>query len=133
MKYRLLKCILTAAIILSVLLGYYFVRETTGISVICPFYSLTGLYCPGCGMTRMCTYLLNGEIYKAFRSNCLAFILIIPIGVCILSMLWEYVFFKHISKRADKTRTYFLKFISVLLIFYWIIRNIPAFLFLAPI
>ena len=35
----------------------------------CPFRSLTGWQCPGCGSQRAVHYLLNGRIGPAFRAN----------------------------------------------------------------
>jgi hypothetical protein len=42
----------------------------------CPFYRLTGLYCPGCGSTRMLYFLLHGHPWLAFRQNPLALIVL---------------------------------------------------------
>ncbi len=38
----------------------------------CQFYKLTGLYCPGCGSTRMLYFLVHGHPWLAFRQNALA-------------------------------------------------------------
>src|ERR1700743_3243391 len=35
----------------------------------CPFYSLTGFACPGCGSQRAIYNLLHGNILKAIRFN----------------------------------------------------------------
>lgn len=35
----------------------------------CPFFMLTGLKCPGCGLTRAMHQILHGNIVKAFRYN----------------------------------------------------------------
>ena len=32
----------------------------------CPFYTLTGLYCPGCGGTRAVLLLLKGRLIESF-------------------------------------------------------------------
>jgi hypothetical protein len=42
----------------------------------CPFYRLTGLYCPGCGSTRMLYFLVHGHPWMAFRQNALAMIML---------------------------------------------------------
>lgn len=42
----------------------------------CPVRYITGIPCPGCGMTRACTALARGQIAEAFTHNPLAFGLI---------------------------------------------------------
>ncbi len=42
----------------------------------CIFHEITGLYCPGCGITRFFLSLLNLEIMQAFRYNMLIFFLL---------------------------------------------------------
>jgi hypothetical protein len=43
----------------------------------CLFYKLTGLYCPGCGSTRMLYWLVHGHPLLAMRENALA-MLVLP-------------------------------------------------------
>jgi hypothetical protein len=40
---------------------------------ICSFYNVTGLPCPGCGLTRSIIYLSHLNFEKAFRSNPMGF------------------------------------------------------------
>ncbi len=49
----------------------WFNPSTAGIFPVCPFYSLTGLACPGCGMTRGFHALLHGDILSALGYNLL--------------------------------------------------------------
>lgn len=35
----------------------------------CPFHTITGIECPGCGMTRACIALARGDIGNAFQYN----------------------------------------------------------------
>ena len=35
----------------------------------CPFYSITGIYCPGCGSQRAAHQILNGNIIEGVRHN----------------------------------------------------------------
>jgi hypothetical protein len=40
-----------------------------GVFLPCPFRSLTGLWCPGCGMTRATHHLFRGDLAQALRFN----------------------------------------------------------------
>ncbi|HEX8505093.1 MAG TPA: DUF2752 domain-containing protein [Hymenobacter sp.] len=44
----------------------------------CPFYVLTGLYCPGCGSQRATHALLHGRVVQAASFNLLA-VLAVPV------------------------------------------------------
>lgn len=49
--------------------------------MLCPFRRLTGLPCPGCGMTRAAGHLLRGEFREALRDHPLVpLIMAIAIG-----------------------------------------------------
>jgi hypothetical protein len=37
--------------------------------VLCPFRRLTGLPCPGCGLTRSWVYLVHGDVHAAVWAN----------------------------------------------------------------
>ena len=50
--------------------------DPTGGPVLCPFLAATGLYCPGCGATRMMHRLMVGDPVGALHLNPLAFVLI---------------------------------------------------------
>ena len=67
----------------------------TGWGVPCPFYSLTGLSCPSCGVTRMCIRLLHLDLSGAYRENpvlflCLPFLFLLFAGhVTWKSSVWK--------------------------------------------
>src|SRR3977135_111559 len=48
----------------------------------CAFFRVTGLPCPGCGLTRACLLLLKGEVHAAIRFHAFA-----PIFVLFIAML----------------------------------------------
>ena len=54
---------------------YYFVLVHFHFSIPCIFHLLTGLQCPGCGVTRMIVYLLHLNFRAAFYQNQAIFIL----------------------------------------------------------
>ena len=99
----------------------------------CPFYYLTGYYCPGCGSLRGMHQLLHGHIIKALDYN--------PLMVLSIPFIIYLVFSQYDIKLKGKKlikRVYFsYTFYTVLLLIiftYWIIRNIPLYPFtiLAP-
>lgn len=49
----------------------------------CVVRSVTGLWCPGCGLTRAAHHLLNGDIGQALGYNAL----VIPVGL-LLAITW---------------------------------------------
>jgi len=79
---------LTALLIwLSIALGatYLFIFEPgkTGFFPACPFRTLTGFTCPGCGSTRGLHRLLHGDIVSALKFNPLM-VLLLPFLLCAL-------------------------------------------------
>ncbi|SDK11244.1 Protein of unknown function [Nocardioides sp. YR527] len=49
--------------------------------VLCPFRAITGLPCPGCGLTRSWVYLMHGDIGSSLASNWFGPVLILAIVV----------------------------------------------------
>ena len=107
---------------------YYLLNKKIGIGIPCVFHELTGLYCPGCGITRLLFSLLELNFFQAFRSNPLVFILLILIIL--------YLILKLILKRFNVNLTipnYIYYFLLIIVILFGILRNIPGFEFLTPL
>lgn len=110
---------------------YYFIITHTKFHFICIFYKITGLYCPGCGMTRCAVSLLHGDFYQAFRYNALAFVLVPIILVYTINKAYKFIVQKEYSL-FDKIpeKTYLI--LGIITILFAVLRNIPWFSFLAP-
>ena len=65
-KTQLLK---TGAALLCAGLFYGYVLIPAGIWIRCPFRQITGLRCPGCGITAMCLSILRGNFAEAPAYN----------------------------------------------------------------
>ncbi|MEQ8349954.1 MAG: DUF2752 domain-containing protein [Leptospiraceae bacterium] len=52
----------------------------SGVSI-CFFYSITGLPCPGCGMTRSVHFLIHGDLIHSLKYHPLGFV---TLGICLL-------------------------------------------------
>jgi hypothetical protein len=73
-KRAVLRLVLIVAVMIAgaaVLYAYNPVPESghTSFYPTCPFYKLTGCYCPGCGGTRALHHLLHGHVATAFDFN----------------------------------------------------------------
>jgi hypothetical protein len=116
----------------AVFLVAYFNPVTAGFFPVCPLYRLTGLNCPGCGMTRGFHALFHGDILGALHFNLFTpfyFLLFAYLGVSMFLL-------------AARGRGLPLKiarpglaygFVALLLVF-GVVRNLPyyPFTFLAP-
>lgn len=94
----------------------------TNLGIPCPFHTLTGLYCPGCGITRAATELLQLNVQTSFHYNRLIYVLIPLYG------------FYWLSQRYNKkiAANVIMVFMTILTIAFGILRNIPYFSWLAP-
>lgn len=98
------------------------------IEVPCVFYKTTGLYCPGCGITRMTFSLMKGNLIEAFKYNQLVMSLII-----LYLIYYTYVIFCEITnKKAIRIGRKVEYIVLVLTLVYWVCRNIEYFHYLRP-
>ena len=77
--------------VLSLGILYIAVHKATGFHLSCPFYGLTGLYCPGCGVSRMLLNILELDFMSALSSNCVLFVMTPYFAVIILKYLLRYI------------------------------------------
>ena len=102
-----------------------------GLSLPCGFYELTGLYCPGCGSGRAVAATLRGDLWAAFRWNPMLYLLGIP---SMAVLIWEYIRIVFGVRRMKPVipPQWLIWTLVVILIAYWVLRNLPWFSFLAP-
>lgn len=121
------KKIIITLLLLTFLIIYLLAGNYFHLYIDCPIKKTTGLYCPGCGITRMFLSLLKLDFYQSFRYNPLLLITL-PI----------FIFFIG-DTILTKTKPLYTKipnkiWIVIILLFicYGVLRNIPFFDFLAP-
>ena len=102
-----------------------------GGGLLCWFYELTGLWCPGCGSGRAAIALLHGRVLQALSHNALLFLLGIPCGAL---LVYEYLRFVFPGLRLKKFElpVWTARLALGLIIMFWVLRNIPGFEILAP-
>ena len=102
--------------------------------LLCPIYELyelTGLYCPGCGSGRAARALLRGDLGACLGHNLLA----LPLGLLCGGVLgWEYlrVVFPGLGLKKARLPGWFGPAVLAVLAVFTLLRNLPAFAFLAP-
>lgn len=121
-KKRIWQLVKTGCLFFIIGMLYVYIIKNFGISIKCPFHSITGYNCPGCGITRMVLCLLSGNIKEAFYEN-MGLTLILPLltFICIKN-IYHYIKFGAITDTLyDK-----IMIISIILflLFWGFIRNI---------
>lgn len=98
----------------------------------CPFHTLTGLYCPGCGTTRALHQLLHGHLREALGLNPLMVLMLPFLGYSLLSYTTFVVRGRPLPGILAAPFWGWLAFGTILA--YWVLRNIPLYPFslLAP-
>lgn len=122
MKERAQKVFIVIILLIffGLLYGLFFM--TTGIGIPCFFHKITGLYCPGCGVTHMCVSLMQGDIESAMRSNVMLFFL----SPILLFIAGDYIirYIKTGHWIVLQWQTVALYIMIALLVLFAIIRNI---------
>jgi len=99
----------------------------------CLMHRVTGLHCPGCGMTRAAYATLHGDLPRAFRMNPVGMVLL-PVGMMALAL-------EGLGWVRNRPPPFRLNpgvkgawALAWLMISFWVLRNIPVwpFTLLAP-
>ncbi len=101
-----------------------------GFGIPCPLYSLTGLYCPGCGSFRALYFLAQLDFFSAFSSNMLLFLLLPFLAYWLGKSALDYL--RGQSHKASRWELCVSLSLAVLAVLFGILRNLPFFFFLAP-
>ncbi len=123
MKSRLIRVIKIYLLLLIIFISYYVVNKKYGLYIPCFFHEITGLKCPGCGITSCLFHLVNLNIKEAFNSNPLVFIYLPFIAGYFLYETYLYVYDKQ-DKFLKKIPNYVWIIVLLITIIYGILRNI---------
>ena len=110
------------AIVLAIGFTYLLVHELTGLSLFCPLRTFLGIYCPGCGVSRMFFHLFHLNFREAFSANCVVFCLL-PIAL-IDALFHAYRYIRYGNGRFFRIERIALWVIIGVLIAFSIARNI---------
>lgn len=96
----------------------------------CPFLTVTGLYCPGCGGLRMAHAVAHGQFGEAMGFNLLAFALLPVAGF--LWVRWTVSTARGGPFESRLVRPMVIIGLSVVVVIFWVVRNLPFGQALAP-
>jgi hypothetical protein len=117
------------AAVVAVAVVFFFNPSTHGFYPICLFHQMTGLNCPGCGMTRALYALLHGHFQAALKDN--ALFLAVLAGLAVRGAWFAG---KKISGRpaGQFLSANILWPVLIVAVIFTVLRNLPAFEFLSP-
>jgi hypothetical protein len=120
MKKIYLISLLTGVVVLAGLL-YIFDPAVCKLFPPCPFYFITGFYCPGCGSQRALHDILHLNLAGAIANN----LLVIPaIIIIIYHLLYLTIKPKHQNILYYNSTPWII--LGIIIVF-WILRNIPVY------
>ncbi len=98
----------------------------------CPFYSITGFFCPGCGSQRAIHHLLHGHLLAAAGNNMLLVVVLPLLLLHAAAWLANRLGQKQFPLVFEKIIA--AKWVMLVVIVFWLMRNVPLqpFAWLAP-
>ncbi|MBR6705050.1 MAG: DUF2752 domain-containing protein [Clostridia bacterium] len=127
MKHRAVKVMIKGAVILTAGCAYYVWLSLTGLGIPCVFHLVTGLKCPGCGVTRMLISLLRLDLSAAFSYN--------AVLLCLLPLLLSLGLFSLIryvrtgNRSMTRAENALIYAAAAVLIIWGVVRNLPGITF----
>jgi hypothetical protein len=103
----------------------------------CNFHQLTGLHCPGCGMTRSLHAAVNGHFAQAVAYNLLAPVFLPLVAVTVVRALWSWLWDRPSRGPSGPPRRWsrWVPWVAFgVIVAFGVARNIPVYPFtlLAP-
>jgi hypothetical protein len=102
-----------------------FEKITGAIPGFCPFHALTGIPCPGCGMTRAIVSLIGGNISEAFLYNPFSFFLVFMVLISMVPEKWMGIIRTPLARVMP---AFYISVLSLVLTFWVFDRLIPHFI-----
>lgn len=98
----------------------------TGLAIPCLFRKVTGLLCPGCGVTGMCVALLHLNWKGAFFCHPVLFVLLLPLTAVFICSAAGYV--QNGRFRFARWQNLILYVSAAALVIFGVVRNLVRFL-----
>ena len=105
----------------------YFDPSTVHFFPVCPLFEVTGLACPGCGLTRGFHALFHGDVLTALHFNALIPVWAVIFGYVFVSLLLFAVRGKGLPMWPTNPK--FLWTFMIVLLAFGVLRNLPVYPF----
>ena len=105
-----------------VCLAYYSLLTFFNIGIPCLFHKITGLLCPGCGITRMILAILHLDFKSAFQYNSVIFVFSPVIIYFIIRLYISWL--KSESYKLSLLENIVVYIMLIVLLIFGIVRNI---------
>ena len=110
------------AFILAIGFIYAVFYLAAGFGIPCPFKAVTGLYCPGCGISRMFMYMLRFDFPAAFSSNCAVFCVLPFFVTGVVRPCYRYV--RYGTRELSKAENVLVIVLVIVMLAFAVVRNI---------
>jgi hypothetical protein len=108
---------------------FFFNPSTHGFYPVCLFHALTGLNCPGCGMTRALYALLHGDLRLALKDNVLFVLTLAALAIWSARSIFRKLKNQPVSFNVPPK--FLWTFLAIAVVFA-VLRNLPGFEWLSP-
>ena len=102
-------------------LSYAVWVRLTGLAIPCPFRTVTGWLCPGCGVTRLCLALLRRDWRSAWNANPVLLLMLPVLAVLGAHLAVRYV--REGSTAGPKWESALMWAMAALLAVWGVVRN----------
>lgn len=124
MKRRVEKVLIFLVTLMASGVAYVVFYIFVGFGIPCPFHLVTGLRCPGCGITRMVVSLVHFDFELAFHYNAALFVALPVFLVLAISIIVGYI--KTGSQKLSRWQSIVVISLIVILLLFGVIRNLPV-------
>ena len=122
---RLKKVSVRIAVVILTGLLYFVITSILGYGIPCPIRLITGLQCPGCGVSRMLSSIIKLNFTDAFDYHPVLFTSLPFLAIIFSDILWQYIYYGKYQLR--KWENVIMIAIIVCLVAFCIIRNVIIF------
>ena len=123
------KGLTVAGVIITLGIIYFILLQFTSFRLKCPFQMITGLACPGCGITTLINRLAHFEFISAISEN-YAVSILAPFSLIIYAV--RIIFKPRCLQNNGKLFNIIVWTTLFVLILFGIVRNLPGMEFLLP-